>query len=482
MFVNCKHCRSLVATDPVTDQPPLHCPRCGGLLREETGSADAEAASTTVEDAIATAPEELADEEATVEPVHAATDATEAETGIDLQADPADTADEAAPSTDDAEASGTMPELATSAEPPANQSPTQPHDRTLVGWIGSLLRRRAQPLTVAQPVSPPTQDDAPASDHAPVDVGTVEAVEIIEPVSDAEAIDLAGATPPVTPVHVDDSGGVDAPGAAPQAEPAEPEHIEPRTADASVDAEPASESEVVAAVVHEDFVQSGNDTFVADNIGNDASDAVIAEEVPTAEARPTGIDTELAQGSHALPADTRPSAVAHKPAPSFARIGETSPTSNRSRWLATGVIALLATTLAVQILLADRAQLAADARWRPSVATLCNVFGCTLPVWREPDALKLLALDVRPHPSQPGVLRATATLRNDARWSQAWPELVLTLSDIDGRALGARAFDADEYLGSTATHDGLASGQSAMVAIDVLEPAGGAISYSLDIR
>ena len=41
MFVNCPHCRALVATDPATDQPPTHCPECGGPLRGQAPAEDA---------------------------------------------------------------------------------------------------------------------------------------------------------------------------------------------------------------------------------------------------------------------------------------------------------------------------------------------------------------------------------------------------------------------------------------------------------
>ena len=40
MFINCKHCNALVATDPATDLPPERCPRCAGRLREPVAAAD----------------------------------------------------------------------------------------------------------------------------------------------------------------------------------------------------------------------------------------------------------------------------------------------------------------------------------------------------------------------------------------------------------------------------------------------------------
>ena len=35
MFINCPYCSALVATDPVTDLPPTHCPQCRNLLRRD---------------------------------------------------------------------------------------------------------------------------------------------------------------------------------------------------------------------------------------------------------------------------------------------------------------------------------------------------------------------------------------------------------------------------------------------------------------
>ena len=35
MFINCPYCSALVATDPITDLPPTHCPQCKSLLRRD---------------------------------------------------------------------------------------------------------------------------------------------------------------------------------------------------------------------------------------------------------------------------------------------------------------------------------------------------------------------------------------------------------------------------------------------------------------
>ena len=58
-----------------------------------------------------------------------------------------------------------------------------------------------------------------------------------------------------------------------------------------------------------------------------------------------------------------------KPAPARRRVGE---------WIALVVLGLL---LAVQLFLAQRTQLAGDARWRPRVQAICDVAGCSVPAY-----------------------------------------------------------------------------------------------------
>ena len=93
---------------------------------------------------------------------------------------------------------------------------------------------------------------------------------------------------------------------------------------------------------------------------------------------------------------------------------------------------------------------------------------CDLPEWREPAAFALLDRSVQPKPGAAGVLKVSASFRNDARWAQPWPTLRLSLSDIDGREAGARAFAPAEYRRGHAATDVLAPGQSALVEFDVI--------------
>lgn len=183
----------------------------------------------------------------------------------------------------------------------------------------------------------------------------------------------------------------------------------------------------------------------------------------------------------AKPAPAAVEPVAGKPAPAFAK----PPQAVRrdllrlAGWVA---VPLLLALLVVQVLLADRARLAADAAWRPRMLALCRLAGCTLPPWREPSAFHVTARDLRPHPSAPGVLLMTATFRNDAAYAQAWPMLQLSLANLDGEPLGLRRFQPRDYLGAEPGTPLIAPGQSASITLEVLDPGKRAVSFEFAFR
>ena len=125
----------------------------------------------------------------------------------------------------------------------------------------------------------------------------------------------------------------------------------------------------------------------------------------------------------------------------------------------------------------QRDALATKAGWRPFVTTTCKLFGCDVPAWRQPTAFTMLAREVIAVPDRPGVLRVQASFRNDARWAQAWPALVLTLTDADNRVLGTRRFPPVEYLGKPTQGETLAPGQATQLAFDIAEPAPNVVGF-----
>jgi len=186
-------------------------------------------------------------------------------------------------------------------------------------------------------------------------------------------------------------------------------------------------------------------------------------------------DVDLYAPAAAPPA---PAARPASGAPGFLRAPQARRPTPRWHWAA---VAGLGALLLLQIAVADRARLAADAATRPAIAALCGLLGCSLPAWHEPGAFTMTSRDIRPVPGQPGALQVQASIRNDARWTQAWPALRLSLSDADGRIIGSAVFTPAQYLPSAADHaTGLEPGQSAQLAFQVREPAASTVAFSFE--
>ncbi|WP_126967832.1 DUF3426 domain-containing protein [Xanthomonas arboricola] len=377
-------------------------------------------------------------------------------------------------------------------------SETPPPRRPLATFLRATP---AAPSLIPTPVVPAAEAPLHA---APVPAGALVPAPLAEPVAaPAAPIVPPPSAPPATAPH-SDSVPVDValpPGDAGQtaADAAEPDRLAWTTATKrQLPDDPAEDTAAGRGDTHAGIAAAQPATVhprgvaAADVAGTDrqreqgnasAPDSDLAAPpapgtAPDTDAEPGGNDAGAADA--AAPAQFQP--LPAQPAPAFARRGLSRPrlrASGRQWALLLGLVGLLA----LQIVIADRAQLAADARWRPLVSAACTVARCTLPAWREPAALTLLNREVRPLPGVPGVLQIQASFRNEARWAQAWPWLQLSLSDADGRVIGTRVLAPQEYLGQPpAAQDTLAPGQAVQVAFRVREPAASTAAFSFDFR
>ena len=161
--------------------------------------------------------------------------------------------------------------------------------------------------------------------------------------------------------------------------------------------------------------------------------------------------------------------------PRFAR-SRTAPRARNGRWLiAASVLALV---LVGEIGWAERARWIDDPLARASLDPLCARLHCHLPLREAPDQLQLLSREVRPHPSVPGALMITASIRNDAAFAQAFPVVAITLSDLDEKRIAMRRFRPEEYLhGTDASTRGIGAGAIATLAFEIADPGKNAIAF-----
>lgn len=325
------------------------------------------------------------------------------------------------------------------------------------------------PIPIPALASAPPPAPAPTSSPAPMPL-----VRPADATPDAAALRAAASTPArFVPLRVraDPASADPTPAAgAPSAPPAAPSAPLAAAAAAAAPAAPAAPT--VAVVAAAPAATVGRES-AGDDGRREPSPPSPPGPAPESAPPPAGAATaaEAAMSARAAGAPARAT-------PSFLRGTRTAATAGaRPQRLLLVAIPALALLLCLQLLLADRARLATDAAWRPWVGAACGLVGCRVPPWREPQAIVLVHRDVRPHPAQPGALQVTATLRNDARYAQAWPMLSLTLSDVDGRALGARWFAPEEYRPADAPPT-LAPGASATVRIEVVEPSPHAVAFN----
>lgn len=152
------------------------------------------------------------------------------------------------------------------------------------------------------------------------------------------------------------------------------------------------------------------------------------------------------------------------------------------RWLGWGLLNSLALMLLLgQYTHNNFAELARQDSTRPWLETVCQLIGCQLPRKVDVQQIKSSNLLVRSHPEFSGALLVDAIIYNRASFSQPFPLLEMTFSDLNGAPLASRLFKPQEYLG------GELAGQTHMppqtpihIALEILEPNGGAVNYSLD--
>ncbi len=82
---------------------------------------------------------------------------------------------------------------------------------------------------------------------------------------------------------------------------------------------------------------------------------------------------------------------------------------------------------------------------RPLLERMCALLGCTLSLPKNLALLRIVGSDLETEAS--GRLKLTLTLGNRAGQAQAWPVLVLSLTDQRNRPLARRSFAPSEYLG-----------------------------------
>ncbi len=141
-------------------------------------------------------------------------------------------------------------------------------------------------------------------------------------------------------------------------------------------------------------------------------------------------------------------------------------------------VAVLVTALATQWAWLERGRLLANATVLGIAESVCAQLRCAVPSVRDERRIALLARDVRPHPTVPNALVISATLANQAPFSQPYPIVEITLADPNELRIAMRRFRPDEYIADgAALARGLAAGATAAISFEVEDPGKNAVAF-----
>lgn len=120
-------------------------------------------------------------------------------------------------------------------------------------------------------------------------------------------------------------------------------------------------------------------------------------------------------------------------------------TTRRWPWVVGSVLLLIA--LGAQAVLAFRTPLAKSLpATQPAIAALCRIAHCTTRLPAQAELLSIESSDLHPDPTKAGRLLVSATLKNRAAFSQQFPYLELTLTDIADKAILRKVLPPTAYL------------------------------------
>lgn len=202
---------------------------------------------------------------------------------------------------------------------------------------------------------------------------------------------------------------------------------------------------------------------------------------PDAEPDYSAVDTDTALVVSTQPSEEVPSFIAEQVVeePDEMVTMPRGPARRRSGlWLSLSF--LFALCLSAQVLYFERERFLNDPQWRTRMVNACAAIGltCSLPLPEALDRIQLISRDIRPHPSVEDALIINATLQNKADFAQAYPAVIIRLSDLEGQVVGVRRFAPSEYVDETRpVTEGLAGGTLLPLVFEIVDPGDRAVAF-----
>jgi predicted Zn finger-like uncharacterized protein len=120
------------------------------------------------------------------------------------------------------------------------------------------------------------------------------------------------------------------------------------------------------------------------------------------------------------------------------------------------------------------------------IEMLCQQFECKNLAMREPEKIELVARNIYTHPNEKNALMVDVTMKNQAKFSQPYPLMNISFSDIRGNAVAFRSFLPDEYLpvaykrGNKKQQAILHPDESTSLTLEIMDPGKQATTYEFN--
>lgn len=282
--------------------------------------------------------------------------------------------------------------------------------------------------------------------------------ELATPAQEEAALQAAAERPAAPPAEIPVTGATPAIGAA-------AEFVSPSSADGGPMTAATSAPEGDALLT--DWRRTPPETTLArPKRGKSATDTATDRAAIKLDASPSASETPEAILLSALPTSR----------------GPVLPGWRSALWMLAS--AVLALTFLLQIIYFLRAEIAAA--WpetRPVLEDACQRLGCTLPLPRDPTALRFdaSALETDPEDATRAVLRVSLSNRSDR--TIAWPHLVLILTDVRDVPVAQRPFPPSDYLTQAGLEtQGMAPREEREIRLELELKGLSAYGYKLDKR
>jgi predicted Zn finger-like uncharacterized protein len=155
------------------------------------------------------------------------------------------------------------------------------------------------------------------------------------------------------------------------------------------------------------------------------------------------------------------------------------PRARSAPWLWALLSVAAAAALVTQLHLARSEAIAWVPQLRPAFEAACRLAGCTVPLPRRPELIRIMSSDMHNDPARQ-LFVLNALLRNVARFPQQYPDLELTLTDA-GKPLTRRVLRPAEYLEARVMRMGLEAGAEEALRVHVDATGVPATNYELCI-